>query len=141
VTAPEDEPFRLPPLLTDLNREFWTSGASGTLRILRCGQCRRFLHPPTPVCRYCHADTTAYEPVSGNGTVASFSVNHQQWAPHATKDPYVVALVQLDEQDDLRIITNIVNCPVDEVRIGMPVRVTFRAFEDVTLPLFEPAGA
>jgi uncharacterized OB-fold protein len=130
----------MPPLLTDLNREFWTSGAGGSLHILRCGSCRRFLHPPTPVCRYCRARETAYEPVSGRASVVTFSVNHQQWAPHATKAPYVVALVQLEEQDDLRIITNIVHCPVEDVRIGMPVRVTFRAYEDVTLPLFEPAG-
>lgn len=132
------EPFRMPPLLTDLNREFWTSGASGELRLMRCQACRRYLHPPTPVCRYCLCRETAYEPVSGDGTVASFSVNRHQWAPTATREPYVVGLVQLAEQDDLRLITNIVDCPVEDVRIGMPVRVVFRAFEDVVLPLFAP---
>jgi hypothetical protein len=137
---PHNEPFRMPPLLTDLNREFWTSGADGSLRILRCGACRRFLHPPTPVCRYCHSHDTGYDAVSGRATVTTFSVNHQQWAPTATKEPYVVGLVQLVEQDDLRLITNIVNCAPADVRIGMPVRVTFRPFEDVMLPLFEPDG-
>jgi uncharacterized protein len=132
------EPFRMPPLLTDLNREFWTSGATGSLRLMRCQACRRYLHPPTPVCRYCLSRDTAYEEVSGNGTVASFSVNRHRWAPTATTEPYVVALVQLAEQDDLRLITNVVECPVEEVRIGMPVRVTFRPFEDVVLPLFVP---
>jgi acetyl-CoA acetyltransferase len=53
--------------------------------------------------------------------------------------PYVIALVELAEQVDLRLTTNLVGCAPEDVRIGMPVRVTFRVLnDDVALPLFEP---
>jgi uncharacterized OB-fold protein len=127
-------------MLTELNRKFWTSGRDGVLSLMRCQSCRRYLHPPTPICRYCRSRETAYESVSGRGTVASYSVNRHQWSPDTTTEPYVIALVQIVEQNDLRLITNIVNCVPEDVYIGMPVVVTFREFDDVVLPLFEPDG-
>jgi uncharacterized protein len=136
--TPSTEPFRMPPLLTELNREFWTSGATGTLSIMRCQACGTYLHPPAPVCRACRSREVRYEPVSGRGTVASYSINHQRWSPTATAEPYVVGLVQLAEQDDLRLVTDIVHVDVAKVYIGQPVRVFFQPFDDVVLPLFEP---
>ena len=51
----------------------------------------------------------------------------------------MVAIVELPEQEGLRLTTNLVNCALEDVRIGMPVRVLFEQWEDVWLPLFEPA--
>jgi uncharacterized OB-fold protein len=78
--------------------------------------------------------------VSGRATVVSCTVNHQQWEP-GLPVPYVLALVELDEQADVRLVTNIVGCPVDEVHIGMRVRAVFEQHEDVWVPLFEPEPA
>ena len=64
----------------------------------------------------------------------SFTVNHQQWIPGS--DPYVIGLVTIAEQDDVRLTTNLVDCAPDDVRIGMAVEVTFEQAEDVWLPLF-----
>jgi uncharacterized OB-fold protein len=71
--------------------------------------------------------------------VYSFTVNHQPWIP-GFDPPYVVAIVELEEDPTLRLTTNLVNCAPDAVRIDMPVRVVFEATsdEDVHLPLFEP---
>jgi uncharacterized OB-fold protein len=56
--------------------------------------------------------------------------------------PYVVAIVEIAEQPGLRLTTNLVNCPIEEIRVGMAVRVLFRHHEDpngdVWVPLFEP---
>jgi uncharacterized OB-fold protein len=71
--------------------------------------------------------------------VATFTVNHQPWYP-GLDPPYVIAIVEIDEQREVRLTTNIVNCEVEDVEIGMPVRVTFEAHEDVWIPLFEPAA-
>lgn len=131
-------PMRVPPMLTDLNREYWTGGLSGELRILRCTACRRWNHPPTSICRKCLSRELVAEPVSGKGSVATYTINHHQWSPTATAEPYVIAIVELPEQTGLRQITNIINCPIKEVRIGMPVRVIFETLEDVAVPLFEP---
>lgn len=131
-------PFRVPPLLTDVNREYWTGGIEGELRILRCQSCGFWNHPPKLICRRCWSRELRPEAVSGKGTVATYTINHQQWSPLATPDPYVIAIVELPEQEGLRQITNIVNCPVDRVHIGMPVHVVFEPLADVAVPLFEP---
>jgi uncharacterized OB-fold protein len=52
----------------------------------------------------------------------------------------VIAIVEIDEQPSLRLMTNIVNCPPESVHIGMPVQVVFEAHEDVHIPLFEPSS-
>jgi uncharacterized protein len=137
-TANEPGPMRVPPLLTDLNRDYWTGGLAGELRILRCAACRLWNHPPTSICRNCLSRELVAEPVSGKGIVATFTINHHQWSPTATAKPYVIAIVELPEQSGLRQITNIINCPIADVRIGMLVRVVFEALEDVAVPLFEP---
>jgi uncharacterized protein len=131
--------IRVLPRLDDANRFFWTSGSDGRLRFLRCGACRRFVHPPVPRCPYCLESALAPEPVSGNAVVHSFTVNHQQWIPGS--DPYIIGLVTIDEQDDVRLTTNLVDCEPDDVHIGMPVEVTFEESDDVWLPLFRPRGA
>ena len=131
--------IRVLPRLDDSNRFFWTSGADGRLRFMRCGQCRRFVHPPVPRCPYCLHSALAPEAVSGHAVVHSFTVNHQQWIPGS--DLYVIGLVTIEEQDDVRLTTNLVDCDPDDVRVGMPVEVTFEECDDVWLPLFRPRGA
>ena len=90
-----------------------------------------------PVCPQCLSREVSPAPVSGRGTVHSYTINHQPWMP-GFDPPYVIAIVTIAEQDDLRLTTNIVNCEPDSVRVGMPVQVTFEEREDVWLPLFEP---
>ena len=126
------------PALTVSNTAFWTGGAQGELRIYRCRACRYYVHPPVRFCPRCEGRDVEPEKVSGRGTVASFTVNHQRWEPEL-QVPYVMALVELDEQPDVRLVTNIVNCHPDGVRIGMSVQVTFEPHDDVWIPLFEPA--
>jgi uncharacterized protein len=131
-------PLRVPPLLTDANRAFWTGGETGRLMINRCGSCRNWIHPPVAYCAKCGSREVAPEEASGRGAVATFTVNRQKWSSEASADPYVVAIVELVEQPGLRLITNIVNSPIEQVCIGLPVRVVFAPFADVWLPLFEP---
>lgn len=134
-------PFRILPRLTDLNRAFWTGGADGELRFLRCRACGYLNHPPTPICPRCHAKDLAPEAVSGRATLHTYTVNHQPWMP-GPELPYVVAIVELPEQEGLRLTTNLVHCELDEIEIGMPVRVTFERHDDgdgaIYVPLFEP---
>jgi uncharacterized OB-fold protein len=73
--------IRLLPHLSDDNRFFWTSGAEGVLRILRCNACGFFVHPPGPVCRRCLSSDLAPQAVSGRGRVESYTINYQQWIP------------------------------------------------------------
>jgi len=131
------EPSRILPGLDRLNRDFWTGGADGRLLIARC-DCGRYIHPPLPRCPACGGSTITPTPVSGRGRVAAYSVNHQAWLP-GLKVPFVFAAVEIDEQSELYVFTNIVGCDPEQVAYRMPVKVAFEAHEDVYLPMFEPA--
>jgi uncharacterized OB-fold protein len=135
-----DKPFRVLPRVDDTNRHFWTGGERGELCFLRCGDCGHWIHPPSPICPICLSRDIAPDSASGTGTVHTFTVNHQPWIP-GFDPPYVVAIVELADQVGLRLTTNIVGCPPDAVHIGMAVRVTFEQYDEVWLPLFEPAVA
>ena len=132
-------PFRILPQLRDRNRHFWTSGERGELCFLRCTSCRHYVHPPAPLCPDCLSRDLAPEAVSGRAVVHTYTINHQPWIP-GFEPPYVVAIVELEEQPGLRLTTNVVHCEVDDVEIGMPVTVVFEDLGDgIYLPLFEPA--
>lgn len=134
-----DAPFRVLPKLTPQNEHFWTGGRQGELRFLRCGDCREWVHPPQPRCPGCLGGALSPETVSGRARVATFTVNHQAWIP-GLDEPYVIAIVEIEEDPRIRLTTNVVNCAVEDVAIGMPVRVLFEARDDVWIPLFEPAA-
>jgi uncharacterized OB-fold protein len=127
------------PALTPASEWFWTSGADGKLRIQGCDDCGTLVHPPVPVCPKCHSSASAPREVSGRATVVGFTVNIQQWLPDMTP-PYVIAVVTIDESDDVRLTTNIVGVPPAEVHIGQRVQVSFEHHEDVWLPVFSPTG-
>jgi uncharacterized OB-fold protein len=129
---------RLLPRLSDDVAFFWTSGAEGVLRLLRCNSCGFYIHPPGPVCPRCLSRDLGPQEVRGRGTLESFTVNYQEWIPGS--EPYIIAWVSLEEQPDIRLTTNLVGVEPEDVRIGMPVRVDFEHTEDVWFPLFRPAG-
>jgi uncharacterized OB-fold protein len=130
-------PFRILPRLTQDNQFFWTSGADGRLRFLRCQTDGYYVHPPAPICPRCLTKTLAPEPVSGRASIATYTVNVQPWIP-GFDPPYVIAMVEIEEQPSVRLTTNIVGCPPEDVHIGMPVEVVFEQYDDVWLPLFQP---
>jgi len=134
-----DKPFRVLPRVTPLNEHFWRGGADGELRFLRCQDDGTYVHPPSPVCPECLGKNISPEAVSGRATVLTYTLNHQQWVP-APDHPYCIAIVELEEQPGLRLMTNVVNCPAEDVRIGMAVKVLFEEYGDVFIPVFEPAG-
>jgi uncharacterized OB-fold protein len=125
------------PELVEPFRFFWTAGSEGELRFQRCGDCDHWLHPPGVSCPLCGSESIAEQAVSGVGTVVAASVNYQPWMP-GLEVPYALAIVELDEQQGLRLTTRIVGVPPEEVRIGQRVQVQFEQREDVWLPLFTP---
>lgn len=137
MTSPLPRP--LPAIDAD-NAAFWTGGKDGKLLIHRCARCRYHVHPPTSFCPACESRDVAPEPVSGKGEILSLTVNHRAWFP-GQPVPYVVAIVGIDEQPDVHLITNIVDCDPLSVRIGDRVTVRFEQAEDLWVPLFAPDPA
>lgn len=129
-------PDRVAPVPDPLADFFWQSGRDGVLRLLRCRACGYYVHPPSLPCPQCLSRDVHPERVSGRAVVHTYTINVQQWAPEQV--PYVIAIVELVEQSGLRLTTNILGCPAEEVHIDQPVRVTFVEHHDVYYPVFVP---
>ena len=128
------------PRVDEESKGFWEALRRHELYIQRCRDCATQRHYPRAVCPVCLSDRTEWVRCSGKGTVYTFTVTYQnQGAGFRDSLPYVLAYVELAE--GVRMLTNIVDCAPDTVRIGMPVEVVF---DDVTpaatLPKFKPAG-
>jgi uncharacterized OB-fold protein len=133
-------PPRLLPSVDEHNRYFWTGGARGELVMLRCRDCRFWIHPAHDSCPRCGGTALEPEATSGLGTVFTFTVNRHPFHP-VVPVPYVIAIVELGDQPGLRFTTNVVHCDPESVRIGLPVRVVFERHDDVFVPVFEPRPA
>jgi acetyl-CoA acetyltransferase/uncharacterized OB-fold protein len=128
------------PLVTIDNAFFWESGESGALRFQKCKSCQNLRFPIAPVCPYCRSTETGIASVSGRAVVVGCTVNHQAWSP-ALDPPYSIAVVAIEEDPRIRLTTNVVGCPPDDVHLGQRVSVEFLQQSDsVWLPLFSPTG-
>jgi len=125
------------PVIDRDNEAYWTWGRDGKLAIYRCAGCEYFVHPPVPFCPECESRDVAPQAVSGRGRIVTFTVNHKAWVP-GLPVPYILALVAIEEQDDVRLACNIVDCAADEVTFDMAVEVLFEQAEDLWIPLFRP---
>ena len=138
--------FPLPDTDWPPTREFWAAAARGELAVPRCDACRRWVWYPDGTCRFCGAQSCAWTPLSGRGRLFSWSVVRRAFIPQLAADvPYVPALVAIDEDPAVRIVSRIVDCEPARLRVDMPVRVVFRALRfpgvagEVTAPMFAPA--
>ena len=125
------------PLVTPDTAFFWDGTAVGELRIQRCAACGALRHPPGPMCPACgDASDGGYTVAAGTGEVFSYVVHHHPPVP-GKRLPMVVALVQLPE--GVRILGEMPGVRPDQVRIGLPVRVTFTQAGNMALPAWRPA--
>ena len=131
-----DAPRPQPRLDAD-NRAFWTGGADGELRLLRCRDCATFIHPPRPVCRHCLSENVAPQVVAGHRRRSTRSRSTIRNGTRRSKCPSVIARVAIDGAPGVFLTTNIVGCPVDAVDIGDRVRVNFEQQGEIYFPLFE----
>ncbi len=119
-----------------LTGEFWAALDRGELLRPVCARCARSFFTPQVVCAHCGWGQWSYEPSEGRGTIYSFTVVHRPPEP-SFEVPYVLAIVDVTEGWSL--LTWIVDCPAEEVRIGMEVQVRFVPGPDgVLLPAFAP---
>ncbi|MCW2717886.1 OB-fold domain-containing protein [Pseudonocardia sp.] len=129
--------LRLLPDPTPESLPFWTGGERGELLICRCRSCGHWFHPPAPACFRCRSTEVGPEPASGRGSVAAFTINRQPWIP-GFAPPYVVAMIEITDEPGVRVVSNVVDVPVEDVHVGMEVAVFFEQHEDVWVPLFRP---
>ncbi len=122
ITAPQPSPDAQP---------YWDAAMRHALLLRRCTDCGEYHYYPRPLCPFCMGETR-WEPASGRGHVYAFSVMRN------VPQPYAIAYVTLEEGPTM--MTNIVDCAFEDIRIGQPVRVVYRDTEGgPPVPMFTPA--
>ncbi len=118
---------------------FWAALRAGELQLQRCAQCGTFRHPPRPGCARCGSSRTEWAASTGAGEVWSYTVVHPPTLPaFAERTPYGAVVVRLDE--GVFLVSNLVDCPVDELAVGTRVELVISAVDaEVSLPLFRRA--
>ncbi|MDQ1430423.1 MAG: uncharacterized protein QOF40_1025 [Actinomycetota bacterium] len=127
------------PVPDEASAPFWEAAAAHSLAVARCSRCRSFTIPVDVVCPHCHRTDPAFafEPVSGRGSVRSWTTVRQSFLPGFDEDlPFVLVDVELDDQRDLRMIGRLLDGPDAPLHLGD--RVT-AAFEDLAPGVAVPA--
>jgi len=115
-------------------RPFWEAAAAGRLLVGKCKTCGKSHYYPRALCPVCGSDATEWVEATGRGTVYSYSVMRR------LPVPYALAYVILDE--GVTMMTNIVDCDLDAIRIGQRVRLVFKPTEGgPPVPMFTPEGS
>ena len=127
------------PANEELTRPFWEAAKRHELVMPRCKTCSDIFFYPREVCPNCLSDDLEWVPVSGKGRLYSYTVVHQPanraFQPDA---PHIFVMVQLDEGP--RMVSNLVECPVEDAKVDMAVEAVFDDVTDeVTLVKFKPA--
>jgi len=113
-------------------KAFWDALADGRFLVRRCTDCSRAHWYPRGVCPFCFSGKTEWVEGSGRGTIYSYSVMRR------VQTPYAIAYVTLEEGPTM--MTNIVDCSFDDLRIGQAVRLAIQKRADgLSLPMFTPA--
>ena len=121
------------PAVNAENKAFFDAAAGGQLVLKFCLDCKEFHHYPRAFCPFCFSGKTEWRKAKGAGTVYTWSVLRR-----GVPEPYCIAYVTLEEGASM--LTNIVDCDLDAVRIGMKVRVVFKPTDGgPPVPMFTPA--
>ncbi|MFG2344960.1 Zn-ribbon domain-containing OB-fold protein [Streptomyces phaeochromogenes] len=145
------------PEVDAFTRPYWDAAAEGRLLLRRCGACGRAHHYPREFCPRCWSEDVTWERASGRATLYTWSVVHRNdLPPFGSRTPYVAAVVDLAEGP--RMMTEVVGCGEEALRVGMALEVAFRAegtdgaegseegegaegAGTVAVPVFRPASA
>ncbi|WP_017239430.1 Zn-ribbon domain-containing OB-fold protein [Streptomyces sp. SS] len=113
------------PDIDAFTRPYWDAAAEGRLLLRRCAACGRAHHYPREFCPHCWSEDVRWEPASGRATLYTWSVVHRNdLPPFGERVPYVAAVVDLAEGP--RMMTEVVDVPDGDLRIGMELEVAFR---------------
>jgi uncharacterized OB-fold protein len=120
------------PTVSVENEAFWNAARQGRFTVPICGACGKAHWYPRAICPFCASDKMQWRDASGKGTIYTYSVMRR------AKEPYAIGYVTLSEGPTM--MTNIVDCDFDALRIGQPVTVVFKDTENgPPVPMFKPA--
>jgi uncharacterized protein len=132
------EEYKKPlPYIHEETRPYWDAAKRHELKIQKCRTCGGYYFYPRDFCPSCFSFDVEWMKVSGRGTIYSFTICHRPAKGFEEDVPYNLVLVELEEGP--RMMSTVVGCPNDALRVGMAVEVVFDdVTEEVTLPRFTP---
>jgi len=121
------------PAMNPGDEAYFAAAKEGRLLLKHCEACGKTHHYPRAICPFCWSDKVQWKEASGLATVYTYSVTRRG-------SPYCIAYVTLEEGPTM--MSNIVDCDLDKIRIGDRVRVTFKPTEGGwAIPMFTRDGA
>ena len=126
------------------NKHLFRGWLDERLLINRCDDCGRFHHPPKPICPECWSWSITPTEVSGRGVIhLAMFLRQGPPAPDVdyAKGPHPVVTVELEEQEGLRFSSTVIDCPLEQVRIGLPVELAWIERYGAPFPVFRPRAA
>src|SRR5262249_40556089 len=120
------------PAINPEIKPFFDAASQGTLVLKRCSACGQAHHYPRAICPFCASDRTEWITASGRGTIYSYSAMRRGPGPYAIRHVTLAGRVTM--------MTNIVDCDLDAIRIGQRVKVVFKPTDGgPPVPMFTPA--
>jgi len=128
------------PVPTPETAPYWEACHDHRLLIQKCADCGKYQFYPRSICSHCTSTNIIWVEAAGCGTVISYTIMHRAISEgYAKTGPRVLALIRLEE--DVQMMSNIVECDPEQVKIGMAVEVTFEDWSDeISMPMYRPAG-
>lgn len=129
------------PTIEPETKPFWDALKERKLLLGKCNGCGRVHYYPRPMCPHCWSEDVSWVEAAGRGVLYTWStVFVNDLPPFNAKLPYIAA--QVDLAEGVRITTIIVDAEPAQLRIGMAVDIEFEPIsDDVTIPVFRPAGS
>jgi uncharacterized protein len=120
------------PMKTPDGEAFWEGCKNEQLLIPKCSDCEQYHFYPRILCPNCWSENIQFEHVSGQGILYSYTTIY----PKPPAQPYIVALIELDE--GVRLMSNLLNESKRALQVGQKVHVTFTqlAESETKLPQF-----
>jgi hypothetical protein len=124
--------------MTNYKEKYWQKLATGKLWLQYCPTCQKFIFHPRGLCPYCWESGLDWKPVSGQGQVHSYTIVNVSSLPEFKEEtPYIYAIIELAE--GVKMPSNLIDCPLNKVQVGMLVELTFITRDGKTLPVFKPS--
>jgi len=120
---------------------FWEGTRQGEIRLPRCRDCHQFHFYPCWLCPFCHSANIEWEALTSQPRLFSWTYVRRKLNPVMFKlrGPYNMALVEYDEAPGCHFMTNLVECQLEDLYIGMPLEAVFQKIDEkITIPLFRP---
>ena len=136
----QERPAPVLGITTDTdNKPFWDYVKQHELRVQKCTKCGELRYPVSPICPKCMSFKAEWVPLSGKGKVVSFIIVHRSRSPLFPPGTSFISAI-IETAEGLRMLSNVVECKPEDVKIGMPVEVVFQDIgPELTIPRFKPS--